>query len=186
MTSICGNCLTFCCNITFGFGGTNDYFRQPRRGPFKRVYKNGLTNLHHINKALTHTTRHTLSTIWLIADDLGHEGPGLVWFHAACSCEAAKFSDMSSETDCCREMTIQLRGNSSGGCSCRQHTLALPHSRHHAVPCCVGSLRYTCAIICCLLSMLICHTCGGWRSAHKHRFIWFRKRYLREIGILCI
>lgn len=83
-------------------------------------------------KALTHTTRHTLSTIWLIADDLRREGPGLVWFHAACSCEAAKFSKMPSETDRCREMTIQLRGNSSGGCSCCQHadcTLPPCHTR---------------------------------------------------------
>lgn len=138
VTSIRGNCLTFCCNITFGFGGTNDYFRQPCRGPFKRVYKNGLINLHHINKALTHTTRHTLTTIWLIADNLGREGPGLVWFHAACSCEAAKFSKMPSETDCCREMTIQLRGNSSGGCSCCQHAdCTLPPCRTRGIVLCL-------------------------------------------------
>lgn len=100
---------------------------QPHWGPFKRPYKNSLINLHHISKPLAHTTRHTLATIWLIADDLARGGPGLVWLHAVCGCEAAKFSKMTLETVYGREMTIQFRGNSSGGHSCRQRaTCTLP------------------------------------------------------------
>lgn len=63
----------------FGFRDKNDYFRQHCQGPFKCYEKNGLLNLHRISKPLTHTTQHKLSTVWLITDDLGRGGPGLVW-----------------------------------------------------------------------------------------------------------
>lgn len=102
---------------TFVFGDTRDYFRQPRRSLFKCVYKNCLINLNHISKPLTLTTQHTLSTIWLITDDLGHEGPRLVWLHRVCRCEASKFSKMPLETASGKEMTIEFRCKSSGRCS---------------------------------------------------------------------
>ncbi len=62
---------------------------------------------------------------WLVSDNLGGEdagcgGPGLVWLHVVCDCEAG-FSEMPLETDYGREMSIQFMGNSSGGHSCSQH-----------------------------------------------------------------
>ncbi len=60
---------------------------------------------------------------WLVSDDLGGEdagcgGPGLVWLHVVCGCEAGW---MPLETAYGREMNIHYTGNSSGGHSCSQH-----------------------------------------------------------------
>ncbi len=69
-------------------------------------------------------------TGWLVSDDLRGEdagcgGPGLVWLHVVCGCEAgwctAKFSEKPLETAYSREMNIQFTGNSSGVHSCSQH-----------------------------------------------------------------
>ncbi len=59
----------------------------------------------------------------LVSDDLGDEdagcgGPGLLWLHVVCGCEA---SETPLETAYCREMNIQFTGNSSGGHSCSQY-----------------------------------------------------------------
>ncbi len=73
---------------------------------------------------------------WLVSDNLGGEdagcgGPGLVWLHVVCDCEAG-FSEMPLETDYGREMSIQFMGNSSGGHSCSQHAnCTLPQNLRH-------------------------------------------------------
>ncbi len=84
---------------------------------------------------------------WLVSDDLGGEdagcgGPGLVWLHMVCSCEAvgctAKFSEMPLETAYGREMNIQFTDNSSGGHSCSQHAnCTLPQNLRHLWHCAV-------------------------------------------------
>ncbi len=74
----------------------------------------------------------------LLSDDLGGEdagcgGPGLVWLHVVCGCEAGwmycQFSEKPLETAYSREMNIQFTGNSSGVHSCSQHAnCTLPQS----------------------------------------------------------
>ncbi len=74
---------------------------------------------------------------WLVSDDLGGEdagcgGPGLVWLHMVCGCEAvgytANFSETPLETAYGREINIEFTGNSSGGHSCSQRVCAIAHS----------------------------------------------------------
>ncbi len=83
---------------------------------------------------------------WLVSDDLGGEdagcgGPGLVWLHVVCGCEASwmyKFSETPLETAYGREMNIQFMGNSSGGHSCSQHAnCTLPQNLRHLWHCAV-------------------------------------------------
>ncbi len=99
----------------------------------------------------------------LVSDDLGDEdagcgGPGLLWLHVVCGCEA---SETPLETAYCREMNIQFTGNSSGGHSLQ--SVCQLHAPSKLVTfvalCCVikllilewsfivASLRHTCAII---------------------------------------
>ncbi len=82
-------------------------------------------------------------TGWLVSDDLGGEGagcggPGLVWLHVVCGCEAGWMYCQILWNAFDREINIKFTGNSSSGNSCSQHAnCTLPQNLRHLWHCAV-------------------------------------------------